>query len=179
MTAAHEPVFLGLVGCRRVGPSAAESAAVSRPAETPQVAAAALRPDLGFPGRVRAVRGVDLGFNGPGRIIAFAVSGGQSLPAGALIARLDPADYETAPPAARAELDAAADHERRRQLREKGQAVPRAEVERKPTDMDVAPLLFDPFFESTAVTILFGLAFATLLTPVVVPLLDTVLFEDA
>jgi multidrug efflux pump subunit AcrB len=41
----------------------------------------------------------------------------------------------------------------------------------------VAPLLLDPFFKSMAVTIMFGLAFATLLTLVVVPLLYAALFR--
>jgi multidrug efflux pump subunit AcrB len=44
------------------------------------------------------------------------------------------------------------------------------------TILGVAPLLLDPFFKSLAVTIMFGLAFATLLTLVVVPLLYAVLF---
>ena len=44
------------------------------------------------------------------------------------------------------------------------------------TILGVAPLLFDPFFKSMAVTIMFGLAFATLLTLVVVPLLYAMLF---
>jgi multidrug efflux pump subunit AcrB len=45
------------------------------------------------------------------------------------------------------------------------------------TILGVAPLLFDPFFKSMAVTIMFGLAFATLLTLIVVPLLYAVLFR--
>jgi multidrug efflux pump subunit AcrB len=45
------------------------------------------------------------------------------------------------------------------------------------TILGVAPLLFDPFFQSMAVTIMFGLAFATLLTLIVVPLLYAVLFR--
>ncbi len=44
------------------------------------------------------------------------------------------------------------------------------------TILGVAPLLLDPFFKSMAVTIMFGLAFATILTLVVVPLLYAVLF---
>jgi multidrug efflux pump subunit AcrB len=50
------------------------------------------------------------------------------------------------------------------------------------TILGVAPLLGDPFFRSMAVTIMFGLAFATLLTLVVVPMLYAVAFgirEDA
>lgn len=132
-------LLLGLAGCQQAAPPASESADVSRPAEILRVTAAAMQPDLRFPGRVRAVQRVDLAFNVPGQIIEFPVTDGQSLPAGALIARLDPADYETALAAARAELDAAsADYERLRQLWDKSQAVPRAEVERKRTAMDVA-----------------------------------------
>jgi multidrug efflux pump subunit AcrB len=41
----------------------------------------------------------------------------------------------------------------------------------------VAPLLADPFFRSMAVTILFGVAFATILPIVVVPLLYAVVFR--
>jgi multidrug efflux pump subunit AcrB len=44
------------------------------------------------------------------------------------------------------------------------------------TILGVAPLVFDPFFKSMAVTIMFGLAFATLLTLLVVPLLYASLF---
>lgn len=45
------------------------------------------------------------------------------------------------------------------------------------TILGVAPLLLDPFFRSMAVTIMFGLAFATLLTLAVVPLLYAALFR--
>lgn len=45
------------------------------------------------------------------------------------------------------------------------------------TILGVAPLLLDPFFKSMAVTIMFGLAFATALTLVVVPLLYAVMFR--
>lgn len=45
------------------------------------------------------------------------------------------------------------------------------------TILGVAPLLLDPFFKSMAVTIMFGLTFATALTLIVVPLLYAVLFR--
>ncbi len=45
------------------------------------------------------------------------------------------------------------------------------------TILGVAPLLWDPFFKSMAVVIMFGLAFATVLTLVVVPLLYVVIFR--
>ncbi|WP_041054711.1 efflux RND transporter permease subunit [Vibrio owensii] len=45
------------------------------------------------------------------------------------------------------------------------------------TILGVAPLLIDPFFKSMAVTIMFGLLFATILTLVVIPLFYAVLFD--
>ena len=42
--------------------------------------------------------------------------------------------------------------------------------------LGVAPLLVDPFFRSMAVTIIFGLIFATGLTLIVVPLLYAAFF---
>lgn len=44
------------------------------------------------------------------------------------------------------------------------------------TILGMIPLLFDVFFESMAVTIMFGLGFATVLTLIVVPVLFTVLY---
>ena len=44
------------------------------------------------------------------------------------------------------------------------------------TVLGVLPLLWDPFFESLAVVIVFGLSFATILTLIVVPVLYTVFF---
>lgn len=45
------------------------------------------------------------------------------------------------------------------------------------TLLGVAPLLLDPFFKSMAVTIIFGLAFATALTLLVVPVLYAIFFR--
>ena len=41
------------------------------------------------------------------------------------------------------------------------------------------PLIFDAFFISMAVTIMFGLAFATILTLIVVPVLYAIFFRVA
>jgi multidrug efflux pump subunit AcrB len=45
------------------------------------------------------------------------------------------------------------------------------------TILGMIPLLFDPFFSGMAVTIMFGLAFATLLTLIVVPVLFSVVYR--
>jgi hypothetical protein len=72
-------LLLGFVGCRQAPPPATESADVSRPAEILEVTSVPLRPNLRFPGRVRAVQRVELAFNVPGRIIEFPVTGGHRL----------------------------------------------------------------------------------------------------
>ena len=128
-----------LAGCEQPAPPPSEPADVSRPAEILQVTAAELRADLRFPGRVRAVQRVELAFNVPGQIIELPVAEGDAVKAGALLARLDPAAYQTALDVAQAELDAAtAEYERVRRLWEKSQAVARAEVDRRRTAMEVA-----------------------------------------
>jgi hypothetical protein len=56
------------------------------------------------------------------------------------------------------------------------------EIFKKPcvnTILGVAPLLVDPFFKSMAVTVMFGLLFATALTLVVLPLFYALLFKVA
>ena len=45
------------------------------------------------------------------------------------------------------------------------------------TVLGVIPLLWDPFFQSLAIVIIFGLSFATVLTLVVVPTLYAVFFN--
>ena len=45
------------------------------------------------------------------------------------------------------------------------------------TVMGMIPLVIDPFFKAMAVTIMFGLAFATVLTLIVVPVLYAVFFR--
>jgi multidrug efflux system membrane fusion protein len=130
---------LALAGCEPTTPPPSEAAEVSRPAQIQRVAAADLSSDLRFPGRVRAVQRVELAFNVPGQILEFPVNEGDAIASGALLARLDPAAYQTTLDVARAELDAAtADYERVRKLWEKSQAVARAEVDRKRTAMEVA-----------------------------------------
>jgi len=45
------------------------------------------------------------------------------------------------------------------------------------TILGMIPLLFDVFFESMAVTIMFGLGFATVLTLLVIPALYSIVFK--
>lgn len=132
-------LVIALVGCERAVAPVSEPATVSRPAQIRLVSPAVLDSDLRFPGRVRAVQRVELAFNVPGQIVELPVAEGEAVKAGALLARLDPAAYQTALDVAQAELEAAtAEHERVRRLWEQSQAVARAEVDRKRTAMEVA-----------------------------------------
>jgi multidrug efflux pump subunit AcrA (membrane-fusion protein) len=63
-----------LVGCEQPAPPPSEPADVSRPAQILEVTTTALRSDLRFPGRVRAVQRVELAFNVPGQIVELPLA---------------------------------------------------------------------------------------------------------
>jgi membrane fusion protein, multidrug efflux system len=126
-----------LVGCQEAAPPV--QVETSRPAEILTVSALGADSGLRFPGRVRAVQRAELAFNVPGQIVEFPAQPGDVLSEGALIARLDPAEYQSRLDAAQAEFDKArTDHERVRKIWEQSQAVARAEVDQKRTAMEVA-----------------------------------------
>lgn len=133
--------FMTLNGCD--APQPPPAAEVSRPVPMLTIAGAELASGLRFPGRVQAVQRAELAFNVPGQITEFPVQEGQSLDAGALIARLDPAAFEARLSAARAEFDKArTDYERVRKIWEQSQAVAKAEVDQKRAAMEVARSAF-------------------------------------
>lgn len=130
--------LVALAGCQDAAPPPAASDIV-RPAEILTVAAADSDSSLRFPGRVRAVQRAELTFNVGGRLIEFPVKEGESVPEGALVARLDPANFQTRLAAAQAEFDKArTDYDRVRTIWEKTQAVSRSEVDQKRTAQEVA-----------------------------------------
>jgi RND family efflux transporter MFP subunit len=133
--------FVSLGGCE--APEPPPTAEVSRPVPMHTIAGAELASGLRFPGRVQAVQRAELAFNVPGQITEFPVQEGQSLDAGALIARLDPTAFDARLSAARAEFDEArANYERVRKIWEQSQAVARAEVDQKRAAMEVARSAF-------------------------------------
>ncbi|WP_211354025.1 efflux RND transporter periplasmic adaptor subunit [Thiohalocapsa marina] len=128
-----------LGGCKDQAPPTPPIDPPSRPAEILEITASTLDSGLHFPGRVRATQRVELAFDISGRIVELAVTEGERVDAGALLARLDPAAFDTRLAAAQVELDqATADYERVRQLWEKSKAVARAELDQKRTAMEVA-----------------------------------------
>ncbi len=80
-----------------------------------------------FVGRIDAVSTVDLAFQVGGRVTELPVQQGQIVPAGDLLAELDPTDYQLALQQAEVQLEQARrDFERAKPLREKGILTPSA-----------------------------------------------------
>ncbi|CAM5218752.1 efflux RND transporter periplasmic adaptor subunit [Alishewanella longhuensis] len=80
-----------------------------------------------FVGRIDAVSTVDLAFQVGGRVIELPVQQGQIIPAGELLAELDPTDYQLALQQAEVQLEQARrDLERAKPLREQGILTPSA-----------------------------------------------------
>lgn len=80
-----------------------------------------------FVGRIDAVSTVDLAFQVGGRVTELPVQQGQVVPAGELLAALDPADYQLAVDQAEVQLaQASRDLERGKPLREQGVLTPSA-----------------------------------------------------
>lgn len=80
-----------------------------------------------FVGRIDAVSTVDLAFQVGGRVTELPVQQGQIIPAGELLAELDPTDYQLALQQAEVQLEQARrDLERAKPLREQGILTPSA-----------------------------------------------------
>lgn len=125
-------------GCDRAPPPA-DPGAFSRPVEILEVQASVLDGNLRFPGRVRAAQRSELTFNVAGRLVEFPVKEGDRLATGALVAKLDPENFEVRASSARAQFEQAqTTYDRVRTVWEQTQAVPRAEVDQKRTALEVA-----------------------------------------
>lgn len=110
---------------------------VIRPVKT-AVVAGFHEGEFTFPATVEAGRKMIVSFRVPGRIIELPIKEGQDVGEGELIARLDPRDYQIAVDEARADFTRAqADFERYTTLYEKD-AVPRADLDLKRSQRDVA-----------------------------------------
>lgn len=93
-------VVLGASGCGReencvlVG-SAADGGDMARPVKTQLVAERDIFLTHRLPGKVKAAAEVDLSFRVAGSLVELPVKEGQEVAKGALLARLDPRDFET------------------------------------------------------------------------------------
>lgn len=89
---------IGLASC---GEEAPEPKAVVRPIKMLEIGSGAAG-TREYPGRIRAGQQIDMAFEVPGRIIEFVHSEGTRVEKGAVLARLDPRDYENSFEQARA-----------------------------------------------------------------------------
>ncbi len=105
---------LAILAC---GGQQPEEAPVARPVRLLAIGSMAGGGQREFPGRIQAAQNAEVSFEVAGRIIGFPVDEGQEVAQGALLARLDPADFETARDAEVARRQQArADYERYQEL---------------------------------------------------------------
>jgi len=132
--------ILMLAGCG--GKEEPEAAPVVRPVKTVVVGMGASG-RLTFPGTTQAADRAELSFRVAGPLIKLPINEGDEVRRGQLIGRIDPVDFEIAVAEAQAAYDKAeADHQRHQRLYEK-EAVPKAELELKRAERDVAMARLD------------------------------------
>ncbi len=128
-------VLMALSAC---GDDDLANGATPRPVKLYSVTEAGFLETRHFIGRVDAVSTVDLSFQVGGRIMTLPVSPGEMVKAGAVIASLDPIDYQLAVDRAELELaQARRDLDRNRPLFEQG-AVPQATMDQLRTMAELA-----------------------------------------
>ncbi len=131
-------VLAVLSGCGE-GEAVVEYAEIARPVPMIVVDTADKTSSVRFPGRVRAAQRADLAFNVPGQVIELLVEEGQLIEKGALVARLDDANYKIQMRSALAQYNTArTDYSRVEQVWRRSQAIAKAEVDKQRTAMDVA-----------------------------------------
>ncbi len=123
-----------------------------RPVRLHQVGEGTLSQVRHFVGRVDAVSTVDLSFQVGGRIVELPVQQGSVVPAGSLIAALDPADYRLALQEAELQLDQAGrDLERNQSLYERG-SISRASLDQAETAYSLRRVALDTARRNLAYT---------------------------
>jgi RND family efflux transporter MFP subunit len=125
-----------LAGCG--GEEEVEQAPVARPVKMLTLAGGATGGMLEYPGTISAAQEAELSFEVQGKITQFPVSEGQLVDEGALLARVDPHDYQTAVDAASSRRkEAKADYERHQELYASN-AVSQSDLEVKRRQYEVA-----------------------------------------
>lgn len=115
-----------------------EAAVTSRPVKMMTIGDDRGGVTLEYPGAIAAATSVELGFEVSGKIIEFPIEEGDKIEKGAMLARLDPADYRAARDAAQSNRTAlGAAYERAKKIFEQG-AGSQAEVDRSLRDIEVA-----------------------------------------
>jgi RND family efflux transporter MFP subunit len=115
-----------------------ERAPVVRPVRIMTIGEGGGGRSLSYSGQIRAGETAELGFEVPGRIIELPVIEGQQVKRGDMLARLDPADFQTSLNQAQANYrQAETTYERYKEIVEKG-AVSRQELDLRKRNYEVA-----------------------------------------
>jgi RND family efflux transporter MFP subunit len=132
------PVAAALTLLASCGSEAPEPREVIRPIKIQTITGNAGGRSIAYAGRVEAGETADLGFEVRGRIVELAVIESQQVRRGELLARLDPADFQSNLDKAEADLRSArSTFDRFAELVERG-AVSRQEFEDRKRNLDVA-----------------------------------------
>jgi RND family efflux transporter MFP subunit len=143
---ASAPLPALLVGLALMAPGCGEEPAPAplppRPVKMIEVGGGAAG-TLEFPGEIRPARQADMAFEVPGKVVAFPAQEGERVEQGALLARLDPRDYQSELAKERAQLEKTkTDLERYRILYDKG-VSPKADFERAQRNYEAALANFE------------------------------------
>lgn len=135
-------VLFALAGCERPEPAITADQTL-RPAKIEQVAGSAKVIEYEFVGRVQALATVDMSFEVSGPLQLLKVLEGQEVAAGAMLAALDPTDFELAVREAAAQLKLAEQdlHRKQQVLARKG--IARSVVEDAQTTYDLQRVRLD------------------------------------
>jgi RND family efflux transporter MFP subunit len=135
------PIILALVACTLIAcgdKPAPEVKEVVRPAKLMTIYADGDAMHLEYPGTVSATQSVDLGFEVSGKIVELPIVDGLAVKKGALLGRLDDADFVAARESAKANRKATrAAYERAKRIFDQG-AGSQAQVDSTLRDIDVA-----------------------------------------
>ena len=129
-------LLLSLLACSSEEPTA--TVVIVRPVKMFTVGGATGIQTLEYPGTVAASRDAQIGFEVPGRLVELPVSEGQMVEKGAILARLDARDFQTAVDREKARKELAkADYNRYRELYVED-AISQQELEVKRRNFEVA-----------------------------------------
>jgi RND family efflux transporter MFP subunit len=130
--------FAGLLLLTACEQQVEERAPVVRPVKIMTIGGPADGRKLTYAGEIRAGETADLGFEVPGRIVEFLVVEGQEVAKGDLLAKLDPADYQSQLDQAQAHFNQTeSTYERYKEIVERG-AVSRQELDLRKRNFEVA-----------------------------------------
>lgn len=111
---------------------------LARPVKIHEIGGAGAARQLEYPGQIEAAQHAELGFEVAGRMIAFPVDEGQVVEEGAVLAKLDPRDFDSELEAKRAlSRQARTEYDRAKALFEKDVA-PQQDVDRARRSLEVS-----------------------------------------